>query len=179
MPNPRFLGSQPPWAPALASPLVPSLFATSRSPSRYLSGARVLKVTSCAGGKAERGAEPHGGGEPNRGLLCPMGEMDVGARMLGEGKRLVGPRGLVPRERGRMAARTEGRAGPARFRPCARPPACLLFKRLPPSLRSRSLRSAHSFPAFLISPAPLGFRGHPAAPAQVPWPLCTAPACGE
>lgn len=91
MPNPRFLDSQPPWALALASPLVPSLFATPLSPSRYLSVARVLKVTSCAGGEAERGAEPRGGGEPSRGPSCPMREMGVGARMLGEGRRLVRP----------------------------------------------------------------------------------------
>lgn len=34
-------------------------------------------------------------------------------------------------------------------------PSRLLFKRLPPNLRSRSLRRAPSFPAFHISPAPL------------------------
>lgn len=176
--NPRFLDFQRPWAPALASPLVPDLFTTPVSPNPYLSGARVLKVTSCAGDEAERGAGPRGGGEPRRGPRCPMGETGLGTKMLGVGRCLGGPGAWSPGTRGagRMAGRGEGRAGPARFRPCALPPASFLSASRPAFAPARC---APSFPAFLICPAPLASRGHPAAPAQVPWPLCTAPACGE
>lgn len=42
---------------------VPGLF-DPVPPTPYLSGARVLKVTSCAGDRAGRGEKPRGGGEP-------------------------------------------------------------------------------------------------------------------
>lgn len=58
-------------------------------------------------------------------------------------------------------------------------PAPLVFKHLPPSLCSCSLRPRSPPSPPSTFPRLFGFRGHPAAVAQVPWPLCTAPACGE
>lgn len=145
----------------------------------YLSGARVLKVTSCAGDRAGRGGGemPRGGGEP-RGPSCPMGETGLGTRMRGVGRCLGGPGAWSPGTRGacRMARRREGRPGPARFRPRTLPPASFLSASRPAFAPTRC---APFFPAFRISPALLGSLGHPAAPAQVPWPLYIAPACGE
>lgn len=85
-------------------------------------------------------------------------------------------RGAAPGGPGARDPRSEGRARRAGFRPRSLPPASLL------SASRRAVapaRGARSRPAFLTSPGPRGSRGHPAAPAQVPWPLCTAPACGE
>lgn len=63
-----------------------------------------------------------------------------------------------------LAGRREGRAGPARSRPCIRPAARLLFKRLPPSLSSQSPHRALALPAFHLSQAPLRFRATPQPP---------------
>lgn len=79
--------------------------------SRFFPGARVLKISSCAGGEADRWGGASG---PRRGTSPPMGDKGLGARMPLVGPRLGGP----ARSRGRR----EGPAGPAGSRPCAGPP---------------------------------------------------------
>lgn len=180
MSNPRFLDFQSPRAPALASPLVSGLFDTPvpPTPSLSLRSKSPQSYIMCRGpGGAGGGEMPRGGGEP-RGPSCPMGETGLGTRMRGVGRCLGGPGAWSPGTRGacRMARRREGRPGPARFRPRTLPPASFLSASRPAFAPTRC---APFFPAFRISPALLGSLGHPAAPAQVPWPLYIAPACGE
>lgn len=128
--------SKPPAFRGFTSGLGPSSwFVCHPVPASPFPGARVLKISSCAGARRTGGAGLRGRGEE------PVLQWET--RVLGARMPLVGPRLGGPAQPGAERGVPPALLGPAPA------PARLLFKRLPPSLSSRSRRRSRRSPPSL------------------------------